>query len=295
MKEMFVKTRFNSSTLAMIEKIEAIVESYQQQGYTLTVRQLYYQLVARAEIENTVKSYHRIVNILNDARMSGLIDWAAIEDRTRSFRRRTRWQSGAQILHGAAHSFHKDMWEDQETRPFVVIEKEALVGVLEGVTHQYDTPLLAARGYPSASVLYDFVKNDIVPSIKQGQVIKIIHLGDHDPSGIDMTRDLRERVMIFTRGSNEVEVDRIALNMDQVEEQQPPPNPAKTTDARFEGYEREFGRESWELDALEPAYLTGLVKGKIEAEIDTSAWNRTTREIKLVKDRITEIADNFEE
>jgi hypothetical protein len=295
MKESFTTIRFNLSTLAMIEQVNEIVEEYQGQGFTLTVRQLYYQLVARDIIENTVKSYHRIVNIVNDARMAGMIDWAAIEDRTRSFRRKSRWSSGGQIISACAQQYHEDMWNIQDYRPFVVIEKEALVGVLEQTCHNFDTPLLAARGYPSASVLYDFVKEDILPSMKAGQTIKIIHLGDHDPSGIDMTRDLRERILTFCRGEYGVEVDRIALNMDQVEEQKPPPNPAKTTDARFAGYEAEYGRESWELDALQPAFLAELVRKSIETDIEPMAWNRRSRDIQKVRTRLAETAIEFDE
>lgn len=87
--------------------------------------------------------------------------------------------------------------------------------------------------------------------------VYVLYLGDHDPSGIDMTRDVRERLEMFSRSS--FDVKRLALNMDQVEMWNPPENPAKTTDSRYEAYLLEFGESSWELDAVDPATLGGLV------------------------------------
>ena len=196
-REKFVEIRFTSDRRNMIGTMNAIITEYQQQGYVLTVRQLYYQCVARGLIENSLRSYKNLASLINDARMAGLLDWNAIEDRTRDFIKRPRWRNGKSILESAAHSFHLDMWATQERRVYVVIEKEALTGVLEGVCREYDIPLLAARGYPSASVLYDFAQSDLGG---EGQNALILHLGDHDPSGIDMSRDLEQRISLFTYG-----------------------------------------------------------------------------------------------
>lgn len=226
-REAFVEINFKRASEKMIQKINEIVAEYQAGGYVMTVRQLYYQLVSRDVIENTLQSYKRLASLVNDARLAGRLDWDAIEDRTRDFVRRSHWRSGAHILNAVADQFFMDMWADQERRVFVVVEKEALVGVLERVCQKWDVPLLAARGYPSASVLYDFAQRDLEG---EGMDALVLHLGDHDPSGIDMSRDLIDRITLFTRGGD-FELRRIALNMDQVKEKKPPPNPAKTTDA----------------------------------------------------------------
>lgn len=288
-REKFVEIRFTSDRRKMIGTMNAIITEYQQQGYVLTVRQLYYQCVARGLIENSLRSYKNLASLINDARMAGLLDWKAIEDRTRDFIKRSRWRNGKSILESAAHSFHLDMWATQERRVYVVIEKEALTGVLEGVCHEYDIPLLAARGYPSASVLYDFAQSDLGG---EGQNALILHLGDHDPSGIDMSRDLEQRISLFTYGG-EFELRRIALNMDQVEEQNPPPNPAKTTDARFEGYMQKYGDESWELDALSPEYIVTLVREHLDGEIDFDAWDARKEEIEAVRTKLWTVAEGF--
>jgi hypothetical protein len=99
--------------------------------------------------------------------------------------------------------------------------------------------------------------------------VVIIHLGDHDPSGVDMTRDIADRLSMFAE--SDIEVNRIALNMDQIEEFNPPPNPAKITDSRSGPYIELYGTSSWELDAIEPATLSQLIADTVENYIDEDA------------------------
>lgn len=290
-RQAYKRFNFSDKSLSLIRTMTNIIIDYVEQGFRLTVRQLYYQLVARDVIPNNERSYKSVTSLVNDARLAGLIDWDVIEDRTRAFVRRQRWDSGRDILHAVANSFHMDMWANQNARPFMIVEKEALVGVLEPTCRKLDIPLLAARGYPSVSVLREFAIEDILPTVA-GQDIIIIHLGDHDPSGIDMTRDLRERIELFSEG-NAIELVRIALNMDQILERKPPPNPAKTTDSRFEEYRRQFGDESWELDSLEPVYLAKLVEDKIATYVDEERWAEREQEIADISSRLARIAKRF--
>lgn len=293
MRQKYMNVKFHSSSLALIGKANEIVQEYLNQGYVLTIRQLYYQLVARDVIPNNLNSYKRVTSIMNDARLAGLSDWDAIEDRTREFVIRNHWTSPGEVLRASAEQYHEDLWADQPTRVFVIVEKEALVGVLERVCYQYDIPLLAARGYPSVTVLRDFAISNMARARRAGQRIHVLHLGDHDPSGIDMTRDLTERISMFHNHAP-WSLERIALNMDQIDELDPPENPAKTTDARFEAYMNEFGSSSWELDALPPDYINNLVKENVDPLIDWEKWDETKERIKSAKDRLIEIADNFE-
>lgn len=298
MKQQYKEINLRRDTLELISFINSMIASYQAQGFTLSVRQLYYQLVARAIVENTEKSYKRVASIINDGRLAGLIDWDAIEDRGRDIVLRTRWNSGSQIVKAAAEGYHMDMWDNQDNRVFVIVEKAALAGVLEGVCEKYDVPLLAARGYPSVSVLRELTLDHIMDAIKNGQQATVLHLGDHDPSGIDMTRDLEERISMFVDGegylAEDVTISRIALTMRQIEEKNPPPNPAKTTDARFGDYRRRYGDESWELDALEPSYLVRLVQSQIELRIDYDAWEERKAHIESIRSKLTASAKRFE-
>lgn len=292
MREQYKEFSFRSDTLVLIDIMNAVINDYMRQGFVLTVRQLYYQLVQAGHIPNTERSYKRITGVVNDARLAGLMDWDAIEDRTREFISRSHWNSGSEILQTCADSFHMDMWENQDVRVFVIVEKEALAGVLEQACHRWDVPLLAARGYPSGTVLREFVEQRILPT---GQNAIILHLGDHDPSGIDMSRDLEERLNLFSRGDCDILFHRIALNMQQIDELKPPPNPAKSTDSRFKDYRRKFGSESWELDALQPAYLTRLINENVSQYVDDSAWSESEEKIATLKDRLQEATDDFKE
>jgi hypothetical protein len=243
-----------------------------------------------------MRSYKQVASLVNDGRMAGLIDWDAIEDRTREFIQRPRWRSGSDILRAVAQQFHMDMWEGQEYRVFVIVEKEALVGVLERTCTEYDVPLLAARGYPSASVLREFFDSEVANAYHGRQEIVILHLGDHDPSGLDMTRDIQDRGDVFGRDDGvDFTLQRIALNMSQVEELKPPPNPAKTTDARFDAYRRRFGTRSWELDALPPDYLVRLLSRQIERRIDDDLWQERKDKIEAIKSKIEKVADKFKD
>jgi hypothetical protein len=292
-KQFYVNTRFNTASKKLIALCEDIMRPYIEAGYTLTVRQLYYQLVARDHIPNTERSYKNITRLINDARLAGLIDWDWIEDRTRALKGRSAWTSGRSILQACVDSFHMDMWESQECRVYVVVEKDALAGVVNVPCFRYDVPMLAARGYPSASALRDAVVSYMLPAAVSGQRIKILHLGDHDPSGIDMSRDLEDRITMFGNGTMNLEFRRIALNMDQVEEVNPPENPAKTTDTRFEEYRRLYGESSWELDALNPEYLDELISRNIQQYIDEDAWQARKAEIETVRDKLKATAKAF--
>lgn len=294
MKQLYVDKKFTPPVLALIKFLDKMIGEYQRAGYMLSVRQLYYQLVSRDVVENTERSYKRVASIINDARLAGLLDWDAIEDRGRDIVTRSRWTSGGSILRAVADQFHMDMWEGQDRRVFIMVEKAALAGVMERPAREYDVPLLAAKGYPSVSVVRELAVEHFLPHLSDGQRILLLHLGDHDPSGLDMTRDIEERLRLFLDGGMGVEVRRIALNMDQVEEYNPPPNPAKVTDSRFENYQAFHGDESWELDALEPSVLTALVTSHITAEIDADAWKEREDEIDDIKARLMQTADEFD-
>jgi hypothetical protein len=274
--------------------MNGIMADYEHQGFKLSVRQRYYQLVTRNEIANSERDYERIIRLCNDARLSGLMDWDILEDRTREFINRPRWQSGAEIMRTTANSYHQDCWANQAYRVFCVVEKDALSGVLQPTCQELDIPLLTARGYPFVTVLREFAVNEIIPAMRSGQVVIILHLGDHDPSGIDMSRDLYERLLLFLGESASADVSRIALNMDQVEELNPPENPAKTTDKRFGEYAKRYGTASWELDALPPDYLARLIREYAEHFIDPDLWAESMRDISEVKASLSQLSSQWQ-
>lgn len=272
----YITKRFNAKARARIEQANQIIAEYQAAGFDLTLRQLYYQFVARDLIPNTMKSYKALGGVINDARLAGLIDWEAIEDRTRSLRKRSHWDDPSGVIESAASSYGLNLWEDQDERVEVWIEKDALVGVIERVCTELDVPYFSCRGYTSQSELWRAARRQI----GYGKPVTVIHLGDHDPSGKDMTRDIQDRLRLFGADAT---IERIALNMDQVRKWKLPPNPAKITDSRFAAYEAEFGAESWELDALDPKKIETMIRNAVEAHLDRERFDE--REEQQEEDR----------
>lgn len=283
--------RFQLETLAIIQQAEDIINTYQAQGFSLTLRQLYYQFVARALLANTERNYKRLGNIISDARRAGLIDWDAIEDRTRYLRRNNFWESPQSILQSAVNSYHRDLWANQPCRIEVWIEKDALVGVIADKCEELDVPYFSCRGYVSDSEMWS-ASGRMFRQTKKHQQVIVLHLGDHDPSGIDMTRDIEGRLKLFSF-SAPIEIRRLALTMEQIGEINPPPNPAKFTDSRYEGYVAEYGDESWELDALEPQYIVDLIEQAILEVRDIDRWEQSNEQQESERQLIQEVIDHW--
>ena len=265
--------------LALIEQVNAVVADYAQQGYSLTLRQVYYQLVSRNVIPNNERSYDNLGTLISNGRLAGLIDWNAIEDRTRGVRALPHWEHPREIIQSAAASYNIDLWQDQDYYVEVWVEKDALIGIVEQSASAYDVPCFSCRGYVSQSEMWAAAQRIIAQA---GKKCVILHLGDHDPSGIDMTRDISERLSLF---GARVRVRRIALNMAQIEQYSPPPNPAKLTDTRAQAYIRQYGGNSWELDALEPRTLDALIGDHIARYVDAEKFKLTL--LRQEQDRAT--------
>lgn len=296
----YIEKKFSGEHLLIIKQANSIIEDYQAQGFKLTLRQLYYQFVSRDLLPNTPKSYSRLGGIINDARLAGRIDWDAIEDRTRAVKEVAHWENPAEIISEDSGVFRIDKWQNQEYRPEVWIEKEALSGVIQGVCRELDIPFLSCRGYTSQSEMWSSARR-MIDFIDAGQRPIILHFGDHDPSGIDMSRDIKDRMTVF---GCDVEIDdgdgnmgfrRLALNMNQIEHYNPPPNPAKVTDSRFDDYQRRFGDESWELDALEPRLIVSLIRSTVEELRDPAKWQKMVKLEKEHRELLKKTSDRWDD
>lgn len=295
MKEKFVDHKFSEASIKLIGTVNNILREYGVQGYRLSLRQLYYQLVARAIIENSVKSYKRVGNLISDARLAGLVDWNMIEDRGRETNFLNHWDNPADIVRDASRWFRTYKWEGQRNYCEVMVEKDALSGILLPVCQELDIRFTANKGYSSSSAMYEAGKR--LAKIYDSDGIEDVHIfyfGDHDPSGIDMTRDIADRFSMFSRGLvGHVNVHRLALNWEQVEEWQPPENPAKESDSRYQAYSDKFGESSWELDAVEPRTLADLVRENVEALIDQDVWDEVVAREEVMRAELVKFADEY--
>lgn len=291
---------FSEERMGLIAKANRVIAKYQAEGFNLTLRQLYYVFVANdmfpdewtykmvgsgkwAQDPNGTKNaepnYNALGNLISDGRMAGLIDWDAIVDRSRGSVANPHWTKPSQILSATVNQYSTDKWAEQPNYVEVWVEKEALEDVLARACKPLDVRFFACKGYTSQSAMWE-ASQRLVEQRSEGKNVHIIHLGDHDPSGIDMTRDIFDRLSTFV-GHNEkwndepVTVHRIALNMNQVHQYNPPPNWAKVTDSRFKSYQETFGDESWELDALEPTVLLELIKQRVLSLRDEKTWEQS--------------------
>ena len=137
MKQAYIdKKNFHGKTKEILVKIIEIVEEYRQAGYRMTLRQLYYQLVARVIIENKLSEYSKLSRLLTDARLMGLIDWDFIEDRVRVSKMPSQWENISDLIDSAISAFRLERWNNQDYYVEVMVEKNALIGVLEPVCEE---------------------------------------------------------------------------------------------------------------------------------------------------------------
>lgn len=238
--------------------------------------------------KNAPPNYKWMGTFINDGRLAGLIDWNSIVDRTRKHEANAHWDSPSDIINDSAEQYAIDTRADQDYYLEVWVEKDALVGVIERACQPLDVGYFSCRGYVSQSAMWRAAKRfkyEVTDCV-------LLHLGDHDPSGIDMTRDIQDRLDMFNAA---VEVKRIALTMEQVEELQPPPNPAKTTDSRYAQYIDLYGEESWELDALDPRFITELIQEHIEEHTDEKRRDALIEKQEKDRERLQEISDDWED
>lgn len=329
-----------SDTVEVIQQANRILSQYSK---GITIRQLFYRFIALdyfpdswidkaynakqgldPDTKNTVKSYKKLCVLMERARMAGLVDWDAIVDRTRNLKSLGHWSKPSDIVRGAANSYRTDLWAQQPHRLEVWIEKDALVGVIEDVCEENDVPYFSCRGYTSVSEVWGAARRHL-EYIKAGQQPVVLHFGDHDPSGLDMTRDIQKRLRLFEtadwfrecmpRGKNTkkgdvwkdmarrvdkpgemymgTEVKRLALHMEQIEQYSPPPNPAKESDSRFKKYQLKHGDDSWELDALEPSVIEQLLRDGIDAHRDEGIWTEDYEKQELERKDLTSAADHW--
>jgi hypothetical protein len=320
--------------LDMLRNSIAICEQMEAQGFRLTVRQLHYQFVSRGLYDNTQQNYKALGDVVSLGRRGGYLNWDWIEDRTRFSNAEQHFAGPADLMKAAAESYQIDKWLGQEYRPEVWVEKDALIGVIEGVCVRNDVTYTACRGYSSDSEMWRSAMRlrDLAVGRNGAtrQVPFILHLGDHDPSGIDMTRDVQDRLSLFWKlldGDSkpiQVPIVRLALNMDQILQYSPPENFAKLTDSRagvirnkagqivgikpgsyidqfskldggHNAVDRAQNTPSWELDALDPPVIVDLIQDAIDDLRDGAMWREKVAAQERDRDRLRDFAARWDD
>lgn len=352
--ERYRAVNFKPDSLVRIDECNAIISSYQAQGLTLSLRQLYYQLVSANLITNEERSYKQLSSLVSDARLAGRMDWDAIEDRVRRPYAASEWDSIGDLVDGALRAFRLPRWAGQENYVELWVEKDALANVLQPIAHEFHITLMVNRGYSSQSAMYEsaarFLEACRAPEAPDdpdyrlddqnemecetcygsGQCQKcdgagtrgrkeekeclecggdgechaagcrdgftrafvrrpvLLYLGDLDPSGEDMVRDIKERLEMF--GVHDLDIRKLALTPAQVRQYNPPPNPAKVTDPRAAEYIRQHGTRSWEVDALPPNILAQIIRAELATVCDVKAMEVVKKREEVEKKKLRDAA-----
>lgn len=249
-----------------------VLENYEKGG--ITIRGLYYQLVARG-MTNSDNHYKRVVNAMGCARREGLLDWDTFVDHDRAMIGETKFYvtdvesevaSSKRTIEYWMDNYWKNRWENQEYYPEILIEKKALQIVFEPVCRKNNIALGACKGYPSLTFVHEMSER-MHEAKEDGKTPIILYFGDYDPSGEDIPRSIKENLL--TEFKMDIEVRRIALMEYQVIEWSLPPAPTKSTDSRSVNWD---GLGQVELDAVEPRKLQALCQSAIDAIFDQDLY-----------------------
>lgn len=281
------------------EVVAEALDVFKQYDTALTLRQLYYRLVSRQLFPNTINSYKRLSRLMVRAREEGAVPVNCLEDRSRRILGRgdTNYASAQDFLRRRLASlresykeFKLPMWDVQPNYILVSLEKDALSRLVSDIANQYNVRTFPTRGYPSFTYVQrmaGYIRNRL-----KGKPTVVLYFGDFDPSGVDIERDLSERLGKYEAG--DFIVHRVALTRDQIVKYSLPPMPVKRSDARADNFLASYGNESVELDALDPRTLKLMVAQSIASYIDLDAWSKKEEEIDNLRVWIKDRLENME-
>jgi len=238
---------YTRASLAKLESIKSILEYYKNKGTRITLRHLYYKLVSKRIIVGKKGQYDSIRKLMTTAREEHYFPIDCLIDSSRVPVIRSQYENIQNYGNAVVSSYTRDRWESQDTYVEVWIEKASMTGILKDITRKYCVPLVIGNGYNSLPAVIEGV-NRISSYGKDDNVI--IYLGDLDPSGIDMDREIRQR--FIKHFHIEPDMQRIALTIEQTQEFNLAPQlEIKKTDPRYPKYKALYGDDSWELEALD--------------------------------------------
>lgn len=265
----------------------------------LTLRQIFYKIVSMGLIKKTHNQYDYLGDQIRDYRRDGKIDWDKIEDRTRTTIEYLRYENPTQfidtqflVLSHASPNYRGKMWKNQPHYIEVWLESETLVRTVELVTQRYGVPLMVMRGYISDTMISEAIQNRFIDNVRKKCFV--LHIGDLDPSGLDMTRDLKNRFDLIGKSivslTHFVDIDRIGLSHSQLQHYNKVSysSPFKTADPRSKKYP--YKPNCWELDCLDHTELMEIVEEGIKKHIiDKKIWKKDKIRYQTEKAKLNQI------
>jgi|TARA_R110000823_G_scaffold66105_3_gene154944 hypothetical protein len=284
----YEERRFAAKTALVIDQANEIMEDYD----SITLRGLYYQFVARNYLENTIRNYKKLGDIIRNARMAGRISWDLMTDRTRSLYGYNTSANISQAFTYASYSYKEDLHLDQDNYIEVWCEKDALTGTINRPCNHRRISYFPTKGYPSISALKD-AADRFQRQVEAGKKCIVLYLSDLDPEGIAMPKTVQET---FNTMGVDVTIERIGLTLEQVRLYNPPSSLAKATSSRLDDYIEEIGTsEVWELDALSQDVTRSLISDRLDELIDQDRFNAAKQIESRNMRRMVDIADRMDE
>lgn len=258
--------RHRRSAKAMAELRKTICECVEV-DQPMTVRQIFYRLVSQGAIPKTENAYKNIVvRLLTQMRMDREIPFGWIADNTRWMRKPRTYSSVEELLRDTARTYRRSVWDDQEAYIEIWLEKEALAGVLVEETATWDVPLMVTRGYSSLSFLYEAAQH----ILEENKPTYLYYFGDHDPSGLDIPRNVQSRLEELTGYEADIHFERVAVTPEQIVSMNLPTRPTKQSDSRS----KDFVGGSVEVDAIPPQALRDIARECITQHIDPDTYRQ---------------------
>jgi hypothetical protein len=253
-------------TKAEIDDIKAAIKTVLEDDWPMTVRQVFYQLVARNVIEKTERDYQStVIRLLTDMRMNGQVSFDRIIDESRRRRENQTYDNIADAARDTARFYRRNALKACPDYVEVWCEKEALAGIIEDAASEYDVPIIVSKGMPSLTQLYGTAR-EIYLAADAGKETYIYQFGDHDPSGVLIPQTIERRLDELCQKFDcpAPIIERVALTEEQIDEFNLPTRPTKR---QGNSHANTFEGDSVELDALPPAELRRMVRDVIEQHI----------------------------
>jgi hypothetical protein len=275
-------------------KLKQVQEIFSEYNMPITLRQLYYQMVARQYIPNNQKTYHSLSRLCVIARDEGSLQEESFADRLRIIDQPSSWDDLKSFLTTVKSSYRKNNWDTQDNYLEIWSEKDALRGVISPITHKYDVPLLIVRGQLSRTAVYEAHKRFLSAS-EQGKFSHLFYFGDFDPSGIGIYNSLKNRTKKFGNGIlvEDIKFERIALSEQQIEDYNLPYIKAKKDDPNYKKFIAKYSDKAVELDALPPNVLMELIEKVIIKHIDQKKWAAAKVQENKEQDELQNIMNEF--
>ena len=266
----------SDASLEYVKTVNDILKELKEH-WPLTLRQVYYQLVARGFVQNNLRAYQKLSRILTKARLLKLVSWDTIEDRSRQTLYSAGWDDATDFVEDEVKDFLKgyrrSLLQSQSYALELWIEKDALSRVCHRIAFDYCVPVIVAKGFSSVTYVHEGRKR-IEQNYMQGKLTRILYLGDFDPSGWSMLPAILDTLQNEMKLGDQVQGIRVALTKGQVAQFRLPTSPdaIKKRDTRAKKFVQEFGDVAVELDALPPLTLEQLIREAIENNLDMSKF-----------------------